>query len=260
MKNYIYKSEVAVENLAKKSKINKILTKSGYNILTVNHENDKKSILIESENLIFNSLTKKNELINLIKNKLNTFLKHFNKNYKNVLVVGLGNKNINCDCLGPKVCNKVINYINNKIFLAKSNVYTICPDVMGKTGIDSINIIDAIKDKLDIDLVLLIDSLSTKEIKRIATSIQISTLGLTPGSGSKIKSNNLSSKVLSTPTISIGIPLVSFIFNKNDSFKNLIVTPKDVTFITDFFSDIISSAINLTFYSVKLSDLQKYKI
>lgn len=258
MKNIDKKSEVAVENLSKNYKINRKNTKSGFTILSVNHNNNKKSILIESENLLFNSLTKKNKLIYLIKNRLNKFI--LGTSVNNILIVGLGNKNINCDCLGPKTCNKIINLNNNIIFKPKCKIFTICPDVMGKTGIDTINIINSVKNVVNANLVILIDSLSTKEIKRIASSIQISSLDLTPGSGSKIQKQNLSSSLLKVPTISIGIPLVSFIFNKQDSFKNLIVTPKDIAFITDFYSDVISSSINLLFYNITLRELQKFKI
>ena len=259
MRNIDKKSEVAVENLSKNYKINRKTTKSGFTILSVNHKDNKKSILIESENLLFNSLTKKNQLIYLIKNRLNKFLLS-HSDINNILIVGLGNKNINCDCLGPKTCNKIINSNSNIIFKPKCKIFTICPDVIGKTGIDTINIINSVKNVVDANLVILIDSLSTREIKRIASSIQISSLNLTPGSGSKLQSKNLSSSLLKVPTISIGIPLVSFIFNKQDSFKNLIITPKDISFITDFYSDVISSSINLLFYNITLRELEKYKI
>ena len=139
---------------------------------------------------------------------------------------------------------------------------------MGNTGIQTSEIITAVSKIVSPRYIIVIDSLMSKSIKRVGASIQISNVGITPGSGitginSKIDENSTGAKV-----ISLGVPMVvdmATITNdtlnkienttdeKNERYKkiaetldteNYIVTPKDIDELIEIMANIISKSIN----------------
>ena len=79
---------------------------------------------------------------------------------------------------------------------------------MGNTGIETTEIVSAVTQLVKPNVVIVIDSLMSKSIDRVGSSIQISNTGITPGSGitginSIIDENSLNAKV-----ISVGVPMV----------------------------------------------------
>lgn len=81
---------------------------------------------------------------------------------KNILIVGLGNEEYSPDALGPKTA-KMINATKHLNKKSKKNVAVIYPNVMSKTGMETSDIVKAIVDKEQIDLVIAIDSLATRK-------------------------------------------------------------------------------------------------
>ena len=79
---------------------------------------------------------------------------------------------------------------------------------MGVTGIDSFDIIKNIVDEIKPDFVIAIDSLCAIDIQRLNKTIQITTSGITPGSGIGNTRNELSFNTLKTKVIAIGVPTV----------------------------------------------------
>lgn len=103
------------------------------------------------------------------------------------LVVGLGNNDLVCDSLGSKVIEniEVTRHIKKYYpqFLKEGarGISSFAPSVMGKTGIETLEIIQGISDKIKPKLIIAIDSLASRSIERVNKSIQISDTGIIPG-------------------------------------------------------------------------------
>lgn len=143
---------------------------------------------------------------------LNNLLEIMNLKNKKCLLVGLGNINVTPDALGPFVLDNVIVtrhlFELNNISEGFSEVSAISPGVMGVTGIESFEIIQGIKEKIDIDFIIVIDALCSNSIRRINKTIQITDTGISPGSGVGNKRKELSIDTIGVPVIAIGVPTV----------------------------------------------------
>lgn len=131
-----------------------------------------------------------------------------------VLVVGLGNAYVTPDSLGPKVVKDIdvtrhfIKYTPEYIDPNTRPVTAISPGVLGTTGIETSEIVKGIVDNVKPKLVIVIDSLASKSIERISSTIQIADTGIVPGAGVGNERNELSEKTLGIPVIAIGVPMV----------------------------------------------------
>lgn len=138
------------------------------------------------------------------------------KDYKadKVLIIGLGNWDISSDSLGPKVIEKVLVTRQHFISFNKdsdesmANVAAISPGVMGSTGIETFDIVKGIVEKIKPDMVIVVDALSSRKMDRISTTIQLSNIGINPGSGVGNKRKSLTQETLGVPVFAIGIPTV----------------------------------------------------
>ena len=138
-----------------------------------------------------------------------------NINYKNksCLVVGLGNVKSTPDSLGPKVIDNIL--VTRYLFTEGisvdsgfSNVSAISPGVSGSTGIESLDIILGIIEKIKPDFLIVIDALASSSIDRINKTIQMTDTGIHPGSGVGNKRSEISFDTVGIPVIAIGIPTV----------------------------------------------------
>ena len=197
-------------------------------------------------------------------------LKMIENKFDKVLIVGLGNKFVTCDSLGPKVCEQIVvtnhlydlNKLQQKKGMSKSAVVT--PGVMGQTGIETAVIVKSICDVFKPDLVIAIDALATLSISRVNRCIQLSNTGIQPGSGVKNHRGAIDFKTLKVPVIAIGVATVVSIdhlvkdvlkinhleeyFEQIDFEKinahDMVVTPKGMDDDLVHLSNIISLAIN----------------
>jgi len=142
-------------------------------------------------------------------------LLNLNKN-SNVLVVGLGNWNITPDSLGPKVVDRVmvtrhiLELIPDQVDERVRAVCAIAPGVLGITGIETVEIIKGVVDRVKPDAVIVIDALASRKTHRIGTTIQIADTGITPGSGIGNKRMGINQETLGVKTIAIGVPMVVY--------------------------------------------------
>ena len=106
-----------------------------------------------------------------------------------VLIVGLGNEYVTPDSLGPKVANDievtrhVIKYCPQFVKEGTREISAISPGVLGVTGIETLEIVKGIVDNVKPKLLIVIDSLCSKNIDRISSTIQLSDTGIIPGAG-----------------------------------------------------------------------------
>lgn len=135
---------------------------------------------------------------------------------KSVLVVGLGNREVTADALGPQVVDNL--YITRHVVMTygkaayscnKMNlVSSIEPGVMAKTGMETAEIVQGVVKETNPDVLIVVDALAARSTKRLNRTIQITNTGIQPGSGVGNHRNALTRETLGIPVIAIGIPTV----------------------------------------------------
>lgn len=135
---------------------------------------------------------------------------------ENVLIIGLGNRAVTSDSLGPKMTDELLITRHYKQefgeeFL-KENQYgcvsAIAPGVMAQTGIETSELLVGIVKQIKPDLVIAVDALASRSVSRLCTTVQITNTGIAPGSGVGNRRKELNQKNLGVPVIAIGIPTV----------------------------------------------------
>ena len=135
---------------------------------------------------------------------------------KSILVVGLGNREITPDALGPQVIQnlKITRHIikeYGKAGMGKKKVHQIsslAPGVMAQTGMETMEIIRGVIRETDPDAVIAIDALAARSVRRLNCTIQITDTGINPGSGVCNHRCGLNEETLGIPVIGIGVPTV----------------------------------------------------
>jgi spore protease len=197
---------------------------------------------------------------------------------QSMLVVGLGNREVTADSLGPCVVDNLFitrhvvkNYGKAAYSRDKINlVSSIEPGVMAKTGMETAEIIKGVVTETAPDVLIVIDALAARSTKRLNRTIQISNTGIQPGSGVGNHRNPLTFESLGVPVIAIGVPtvvdaatIVSDVLNKIegenldrvkllDNFRsmfaelnNMYMTGKDIDAVIKRVSFTVSEGINM---------------
>ena len=198
---------------------------------------------------------------------------------KSVLIVGLGNREVTPDALGPKVIDEL--YTTRHLikefgqeFKEKHGLKTmsaLAPGVMAQTGMESREIIKGIVEETRPDLIIVLDALAARSVNRLNCTIQLTDTGISPGSGVGNNRKALNKDSLGIPVIAIGVPTVvdaetivedrmesmlegqgfseqeiqSFLDELNaHAMKNMFVTPKNVDEAVSQISSILAEALN----------------
>lgn len=135
---------------------------------------------------------------------------------KSILIVGLGNRDITPDALGPRVIQnlKITRHIVKEYGAAGMGeervhmVSGLIPGVMAQTGMETMEILRGVIEETRPDVVVAIDALAARSMKRLNCTIQITDTGISPGSGVLNYRNALNKKTLGIPVIGIGVPTV----------------------------------------------------
>ena len=96
--------------------------------------------------------------------------------------------------------------------------------VLGTTGIETLEIIKGIVDNIKPKMLIVIDSLASKSIERISSTIQIADTGIVPGAGVGNTRKELSKNTLGIPVIAIGVPMVVDLATITDDCLNIFIT------------------------------------
>ena len=205
------------------------------------------------------------------------------KKEKSVLVVGLGNAAITADALGPQVVDNLLmtRHIIKEYGLRgikhekMHRISGIAPGVMAQTGMETAEIVQGIVSETKPDVVVAIDALAARSVRRLSRTIQITDTGIHPGSGVGNHRNGLTEENLQVKVIGICVPTVvdaaTFV---HDSMAHLLdtreeteqkefldemiapnlysmfVTPKDVDETIKYLSFTISEGLNIAFSQV----------
>lgn len=133
-----------------------------------------------------------------------------------VMVVGLGNRDVTADALGPNVVDNLTITRHmmkeyGKAAFDKKKVHMVSglvPGVMAKTGMESQEIIKGVVEKTKPDVVIVVDALAARSTRRLNRTIQLTNTGIHPGSGVGNHRNAITEEALGVPVIAIGVPTV----------------------------------------------------
>lgn len=192
---------------------------------------------------------------------------------QSILVVGLGNRDVTADALGPEV----VDHLNVTRHMLKQfghaayscekvhEISSLVPGVMGKTGMESAEIIKGVVASTNPGIIIVIDALAARSTRRLTRTIQITNTGIQPGSGVGNHRNALTEESMGIPVIAIGIPTVvdaATIVNdavghlSQDSpemqntlhdMHNMYVTAKDIDETIKRLGFTLSEALNIAF-------------
>lgn len=183
---------------------------------------------------------------------------------KSILVVGLGNREVTPDALGPGVVNNlmitrhIIKEYGVRAF-GKEHMHrisAIVPGVMAQTGMETFEIVKGIVDETQPDWVIAVDALAARSSKRLNRTIQLCDAGIHPGSGVGNHRSGLTKENLGVPILAIGIPTVvdaaTIVYDATGdrsriapNLNGMFVTPKNVDEMIKRLSFTVSEAINI---------------
>lgn len=185
---------------------------------------------------------------------------------QSVLIVGLGNREVTPDALGPNVVGNL--YITRHLlkeygtyaFPEKkvTSISGVAPGVMAQTGMEALEIIKGVVEETKPQCVIAIDALAARSIKRLGRTIQLADTGINPGSGVGNHRKGLNKETLGVPVIAIGVPTVVdagvIVYDAcHDADKipaglsGMFVTPKNIDETVKQLGYTISEALNMTF-------------
>ncbi len=135
---------------------------------------------------------------------------------QSLLVVGLGNRDVTADALGPNVVDNL--FITRhvvreygKAAYSKPRIHMVSsiePGVTAKTGMETAEIIKGVVEQTKPNAIIVIDALASRSTKRLNRTIQITNTGIHPGSGVGNHRNALTEETIGAPVIAIGVPTV----------------------------------------------------
>lgn len=136
--------------------------------------------------------------------------------HKSVLIVGLGNREVTSDSIGPRMTEHlfITRHLKQEFGEAfmKENQYgcvsAMAPGVMGQTGMETSEILESVVNRTKPDLVIAVDALASRSVKRLCTTVQITDTGIAPGAGVGNRRRELSKATLGVPVVAIGVPTV----------------------------------------------------
>ncbi len=245
-------------------------------------------ITVDTDGFLNTGVEFRDRMSETLSEQLSMMLKPYGDN--SLFVVGLGNKDITPDALGPKVAEGI--YVTRHLFdelpqYIDENTKSVCaisPGVLGNTGIETLEVIKGIVQRISPSVVICIDALATRSMERLFSSVQFANTGITPGAGVGNRRNAINRDTLGVPVIAIGVPtVVDGATIANDSISllikaveehasssergfigkidhekryslvkeilkpysaSLIVTPKEIDSLIDDMSYVLSKAIN----------------
>lgn len=229
-------------------------------------------ITLEADNLTEPDEDYHREVSKVIAKQLKHLLPNFEEE-KSILVVGLGNRDVTADALGPEV----VDHLNITRHMLRQfgpaayscdkvhQISSIVPGVMGKTGMETAEIIRGVVDSTTPDVIVVIDALAARSTRRLTRTIQITNTGIQPGSGVGNHRDSLTEESLGVPVIALGIPTVvdaativndaighlhqddPEIQNTFYDMHNMYVTAKDIDSTIKRLGFTLSEALNMAF-------------
>ena len=188
---------------------------------------------------------------------------------RRILVVGLGNRRMTADAVGPRAADGITATAHLRAYrpsllsrLLCAEVAVMVPGVMAQSGMESADLIRSAVAVFRPHLVLLIDALAARSFDRLGTTIQLADSGMAPGSGIGNCRAPLSPETLGCPVISVGVPTVTDtdtllrdrleeagVTPPEDGTEGgrYFVSPRDADLLTEKLARCIAGAVNTVF-------------
>lgn len=208
-----------------------------------------------------------------------------------VMVIGLGNRFVTPDALGPETADRI--YVTRHIRtdapeLAPKGlraVSAMAPGVLGTTGMETVEVVKGLVEHARPAAVICIDALAARSTDRVNRTVQLSDSGISPGSGIGNLRDTLSQETLGVPVIAIGIPMVVYAATiaadtigliaeraqiadggealrslagevVREHFGPLIVTPKEIDLLIDDAAEMLAGGINQMLHRAYFTEIQ----
>ncbi len=242
-------------------------------------------VTLEADELGVSDEIYSERVVELLSIQIGELLKPCVKNNSSVLVIGLGNREVTADSLGPCVVERLL--INRH--LSRENLHgeehgniteeakekseggsigeghvlklsALTPGVMAQTGIETAQIIKGIVRETKPGIVIAIDALAARNTERLNTTVQLSNRGINPGSGVGNHRVGITYDSIGVPVLAIGVPTVidaaTIVSDVTKDWSkvpkhlaDMYVTPKDVDACVRTIAEIIADSINKVVYS-----------
>lgn len=194
-----------------------------------------------------------------------------------IFVAGLGNAELTADAIGPRTVGRLTATRHLREHEAQlyhsigcSALSALAPGVLGQTGIETLELLRGAVDFVKPDLVLVVDALAARSCDRLASTVQISDAGISPGSGVGNHRAAITRETLGIPVISLGVPTVvnssTLVYDALgqagitdleeplrrvlENGRSFFVSPKDSDVITERVARILSEAIEEAFVGI----------
>ena len=163
-----------------------------------------------------------------------------------VLVVGVGNRRVTADALGPRAAGGVlvtrgIAPDSRTAELGLREVCCVSPGASGETGIPLAQVLAGLVRAVKPAAILCIDSLYTSDPARMGRTVQISDTGLCPARPSSGKC--LTRAMLGVPVLAVGIPTM---MEADDLLgrPGCVVTPRQLDTVVKKGAELLALAVN----------------
>lgn len=179
-----------------------------------------------------------------------------------ILAVGLGNTQITPDAVGPKSVSMVLatrhigKELSDEIGLGElRSVAGFVPGVLGRTGLEAAESVRGLVGAVSPSAIIVVDALAARKLSRLGTTIQISDIGIIPGSGVGNARKEITERSVGVPVISVGIPtvvdvgtLVADLTGSHSEIptesRDMIITPREIDIVVERASELIGMSIN----------------
>ena len=235
-------------------------------------------ITMEVPELTLRDTTIFHEVGETLAEQLETLIKELPER-ASALIVGLGNRFVTPDALGPRVVERVfvtrhiVEHMPDILNTPLRPVAAMAPGVLGSTGMETVEVIKGLVQRVQPDVVIAIDALASRRPDRIHTAIQLCDTGIVPGSGVGNLREGVNRETLGVPVIAVGVPTVVMASTiaqdtirliaeetglhrdeekliglaeqvLSEEYGPLIVTPKEIDTILNDMAGILAHAIN----------------
>ena len=182
------------------------------------------------------------------------------------LVIGLGNRNITPDAVGPIAIDHITQA--PEYFGQWRPVAAVHTGVVGSTGVESAELIQALAREIKPAVVIAVDALAARSAARLGKTIQIADTGIIPGSGVGNARAALNQETLGIPVIAMGVPtvvdagtLVAELTGRErtgqEELERMMVTPREVDTLVADIGRVTGCAISLALQEgLALADLE----
>ena len=179
------------------------------------------------------------------------------KRAEHILVVGLGNREVTADAIGPLTVDSLL--VTRHFFQDESvgaavgkkyrKVSAFTPGVMAQTGMETMELIRGVVEQIKPDIVVAVDALAARSPKRLNTTIQLTDTGISPGAGVGNNRKELNETSLGCPVIAIGVPTVldAVTIAREDVLEDVqafFVMPRNIDSSVQYVSELLAGGIN----------------